>query len=157
ISILFSLPQQSLRDINQAMTRGRPEVLAVGSDNRTPVDRGALEVIDNTVDQTTGTIRLKATFPNAELQLWPGQFVNVRLRIRTLQNAVVVPTAAVQMGPQGPFVYVVGQGDTVAVRRVVLGPQDDTQAVIAESLQQDERVVTTGFTRLVDGGRVTVA
>ena len=117
------------------------------------IDRGTLQVVDNQVDQTTGTIKLKAEFPNADLQLWPGQFVNVRLLVDTLQQVVVVPTAAVQRGPNGTFVYVVQPDDTVAVRPVTVAQQDETQAVIASGLQAGERVVTTGFARLTDGAR----
>ena len=120
------------------------------------VDRGTLQVIDNQMDQTTGTIRMKAEFPNANLQLWPGQFVNVRLLVETLKQVVTVPTAAVQRGPNGTFVYVVGADSTVAVRPVTVAQQDDTRAVIATGLTADERVVTTGFTRLSAGTRVSV-
>ena len=88
-------------------------------------------VIDNQVDQTTGTVKLKAEFPNANLQLWPGQFVNVRVLIDTLRQVVVVPTAAVQRGPNGTFVYVVKDDNTVTVRRVTLTQQDDVRAVVA--------------------------
>ena len=92
-------------------------------------------VIDNQVDQTTGTIKLKAEFPNANLQLWPGQFVNVRVLIDTLRQVVVVPTAAVQRGPSGAFVYVLKDDNTVTVRRVTIAQQDDVQAVIATGLR----------------------
>ena len=107
-----------------------------------------LKVVDNQVDQTTGTIKLKAEFPNRDLQLWPGGFVNVRLLINTLADVVVAPTAAVQRGPNGTFVYVVGDDNKVAVRQVTLAQQDETQAVIDKGLDAGERVVTTGFARL---------
>ena len=87
-------------------------------------------MVDNQVDQTTGTIKLKAEFPNRDLQLWPGQFVNVRLLVDTLQQVVVAPTAAVQRGPTGTFVFVVQADNTVAVRPVTVSQQDETQAVI---------------------------
>jgi multidrug efflux system membrane fusion protein len=157
ISILFSIPQQQLLAVNGAFANGPLTVEALGADNRTPIDRGTLQVIDNQVDQTTGTVRLKAEFPNANLQLWPGQFVNVKLLIDTLRQVVVVPTAAVQRGPSGTFVYVAQENDTSAVRLVSLRQQDDLQAVIATGLQADERVITTGFNRLADGTRITVA
>ena len=120
------------------------------------IDRGTLQVVDNQVDQTTGTVKLKAEFPNSDLQLWPGQFVNVRLLIDTLQQVVVAPTAAVQRGPNGTFVFVVQPDNTVAVRPVTVAQQDETQAVIATGLQADERVVTTGFARLTAGSDVVV-
>lgn len=157
ISVVFALPQQHLRAINAALASGPPTVLVTGDDERTPVDRGALEVIDNLVDQTTGTVRMKATFPNEQVQLWPGQFVNVQLLVRTLRDAIVVPTAAVQRGPDGPFVYVVGSDNRAVLRRVGVGDQTDTQSVITSNLESGERVVTTGFARLTDGARVAVS
>ena len=108
-------------------------------------------MVDNQVDQTTGTVRMKADFPNANLQLWPGQFVNVRVLIQTLENVVVVPTPAVQRGPSGPFAYVIQADDRVALRPITVQQQTDTQAVIASGIQAGERVVTTGFARLKDG------
>jgi multidrug efflux system membrane fusion protein len=113
-------------------------------------------VIDNQMDQTTGTIRMKAEFPNAQLQLWPGQFVNVRVLVETLKQVVTVPTGAIQRGPTGTFVYVVDADSKVAVRPVTVAQQDDTRAVIATGVQAEERVVTTGFTRLSGGTRVNV-
>jgi membrane fusion protein, multidrug efflux system len=151
ISVLFNLPQQELPELNRGMAEGPLPVQAMGPDGRTPTDRGHVQVIDNQVDQTTGTVRLKAEFPNANLQLWPGQFVNVRLLIDTMRQVVVVPTAAVQRGPTGTFVFVIGEEDKVAVRPVTVAKQDDVQAVIGSGLAAGERVVTTGFARLADG------
>jgi multidrug efflux system membrane fusion protein len=154
ISILFSLPQQNLPELNKGMAEGALPVDALGSDGKTALDKGKVLVIDNQVDQTTGTVRLKAEFPNADLQLWPGQFVNVRLLIDTLRQVVVVPTAAVQRGPNGTFVYVVKDDSTVTVRRVRVTQQDDREAVIGRGLAVGERVVTTGFARLTEGTEV---
>jgi len=156
ISVLFTLPQQQLGDVTRAMAKGYPPVEVFGADNKTVIDRGVLQVVDNQVDQTTGTVRLKAEFPNAELQLWPGQFVNVRLLVDTLRDVVVAPTAAVQRGPTGIFVFVVQPDNTVAVRPVTVVQQNETQAVIRTGLQPGERVVTTGFARLTAGTDVTV-
>ena len=156
ISIIFTLPQQQVARVNKAFATGPLTAEATGADNRVVVDRGTLQVVDNQVDQTTGTVKLKADFPNAELQLWPGQFVNVRLLVETLKQVVVVPTAAIQRGPNGTFVYVVQEGDKVAVRPVTVTQQDDTQAVVVSGLQPPERVVTTGFTRLTDGSEVAI-
>ncbi len=156
ISILFTLPQQQLTDVNRAFAAGPLTVDAFGVDNKTVIDSGMLKVVDNQVDQTTGTIKLKAEFPNEQFQLWPGQFVNVRLLINTLRQVVVVPTAAVQRGPNGTFAFVVQPDNKVAVRPVTVTQQDETQAVIADGLQADERVVTTGFARLTAGSQVTV-
>jgi len=157
ISVFFSLPQQQLARVNRAFAQGPLGVEALGPDGKSVVDRGALQVVDNQVDQTTGTVKLKAEFPNADLQLWPGQFVNVRLLIETLRQAVVVPTAAVQRGPNGTFVYVVNEDTSVAVRPVTVTLQDDTQAVIASGLKAPERVVTTGFARISEGAKVAVS
>jgi membrane fusion protein, multidrug efflux system len=127
------------------------------ADGKSALDKGKVTVIDNQVDQTTGTVKLRAEFHNDDLQLWPGQFVNVRVLIDTLRQVVVVPTAAIQRGPSGPFVYVLKDGDTVTVRRVTLTQQNDVQAVVATGLQAGERVVTTGFARLTEGTQVAVS
>src|ERR1700750_1283006 len=156
IAVLFNLPQQQFQQVNAAFSKGVLRVDALAGDNKTTIDQGALQVIDNQMDQTTGTIRMKAEFPNANLQLWPGQFINIRVLVDTLKQVVVVPTAAVQRGPQGAFVYVVETDNKVAVRPVTVAPQDDTRAVISNGLKTEERVVTTGFTRLSNGTRVAV-
>jgi multidrug efflux system membrane fusion protein len=156
ISVLFTLPQQQLSDVTRAMAKGTPAAEVFGADNKTVIDRGTLQVVDNQVDQTTGTVKLKAEFPNQDLQLWPGQFVNVRLLVNSLQQAVVAPTAAVQRGPNGIFVFVVQPDNTVAVRPVTVSQQSETQAVIATGLEPGERVVTTGFARLTAGSDVVV-
>jgi multidrug efflux system membrane fusion protein len=155
ISVLFSMPQQDVSRINNAFARGALAVEALGPDNKTVIDNGTLQVVDNQVDPATGTVKLKAEFPNAEMQQWPGQFVNVRLVIDTLRNAVVVPTASVQRGPTGTFVYAV-EGETAKIRPVTVAQQDDNQAVIASGLDGTERVVTSGFVRLTDGATVVV-
>jgi multidrug efflux system membrane fusion protein len=157
ISVFFSLAQQNLPALTRGMAEGKLPVDALTADGKSALDKGKVMVIDNQVDQTTGTVKLKAEFPNANLQLWPGQFVNVRVLIDTLRQVVVVPTAAVQRGPNGPFAYVLREGDTVTVRRVTLTQQDDVGAVVANGLQAGERVVTTGFSRLTEGTRVVVS
>lgn len=156
ISVFFTLPQQQLGAVNRALAGGTLQVDAFGPDNRTVIETGELKVVDNQVDSTTGTIKLKAEFANREMQLWPGGFINVRLLINTLKQVVVTPTAAVQRGPAGTFVYVVEQDNKVAVRPVTVTQQDETQAVITSGLQPDQRVVTTGFARLTAGAQVAV-
>jgi membrane fusion protein, multidrug efflux system len=156
ISIIFTLPQQDLAQVTKAMARETLAVDAFGPDNKTVIDRGTLVVVDNQIDQATGTIKLKAEFPNLDLQLWPGQFVNVRLLVDTLKNVVVASTAAVQRGPNGPFVFVIKDDNTVAMRPVTVGLQDEVQSVIASGLQSGERVATTGFNQLADGTHVSV-
>ena len=111
ISVLFTLPQQQLAAVNKALESGPVAVEAFDTDNKVALDRGTLQVVDNQVDSTTGTVRMKADFPNVNMQLWPGQFVNVRVLIETLNQVVVIPTPAVQRGPNGAFAYVVaGRG-----------------------------------------------
>jgi multidrug efflux system membrane fusion protein len=156
ISVLFNLPQQDLSQVNTAFDKGPLRVEAQRSDTDAVIDRGVLRVVDNQVDQTTGTVKLKAEFPNANLQLWPGQFVNIRLLIDTLQQVVVIPTGAVQRGPNGTFVYVVKDDNTVVVRPITVQMQDETQTVVGKSLEPTERVVTTGFVRLTDGTKVAI-
>src|SRR5205085_8432622 len=112
---------------------------------------GDVLVLDNQVDQATGTVRLKGEFPNKQFQLWPGQFVNVRLLVDTLRQVVVVPTAAVQRGPNGSYAYVIKDDNTVTLRPITVTQQDDQQAVIETGLQVGENVVTTGFSRLTEG------
>jgi membrane fusion protein, multidrug efflux system len=157
ISILFNLPQQELPNLTKGLAEGPLPIDALGADGKTTIDKGKVTVIDNQVDQTTGTVKLKAEFPNANLQIWPGQFVNVRVLIDTLHGVVVVPTAAIQRGPNGTFVYVVKDDNTVTVRRVTITQQDDVQAVVGSGVQAGEKVVTTGFARLTDGAAVTVS
>jgi multidrug efflux system membrane fusion protein len=156
IAVLFNLPQQQFSQVNKAFTKGTLQVDAVGTDGRAVVDRGTLQVIDNQMDQTTGTIRMKAEFPNPDLQLWPGQFVNIRVLVETLNQVVTVPTAAVQRGPSGTFVYVIDAESKVAVRPITIAMQDDARAVISDGVKAQEQVVTTGFTRLSNGTRVRV-
>jgi multidrug efflux system membrane fusion protein len=154
ISVFFSLPQQDLPALNRGMAEGALPVTAMGPDGKTTVDTGKVQVIDNQVDQTTGTVRIKAEFPNSDYQLWPGQFVNVRLLIDTREQVVVVPTAAVQRGPTGTFAFVIQEDSTVKVRPITVTQQDDVRAVIGRGLEAGERVVTTGFARLADGTTV---
>ena len=157
ITVIFNLPQQELVDINKGLAEGALPVEAMATDGQSTIDSGKVTVIDNQVDQTTGTVKLKAEFPNANLQLWPGQFVNVRLLIDTLRQVVVVPTAAVQRGPNGTFVYIIKDDSKVAVRTVSITQQDDQRAVIASGLDAGEHVVTTGFGRLAEGTLVTTS
>jgi membrane fusion protein, multidrug efflux system len=156
IAVQFSLPQQQIVRVNAASAKGPLAVDVFGNDGITVVDSGKLAGIDNQVDPTTGTLKLKAEFPNASFQLWPGQFVNVRLKVDTLSQAVVVPTSAVQRGPIGTFSYVIGDGDIVTAKPVVVTQQNETDAVIASGLSATDRVVTTGFANLSDGAKVIV-
>ena len=156
ISVQFNLPQQYLREVNDAFAKRPLPVDAQRSDTDAILDRGTLTVVDNQVDSTTGTVKLKAEFPNDNLQLWPGQFANVRLLINTLQHVVTIPTGAVQRGPNGTFVYVVKDG-AAAMRPIVVQRQDETQTVVKSGLTPPEQVVTTGFARLTDGAKVSIS
>src|SRR6476646_11733312 len=118
IAVQFSLPQQQIMRVNAASAKGALAVDVFGHDGVTVIDTGKLTGIDNQVDPTTGTLKLKAEFPNGGFQLWPGQFVNVRLKVDTISQALVVPTSAVQRGPVGAFRYVIGDGDIVAAKPV---------------------------------------
>ena len=105
ISVIFTLPQQHLPTLTKALAAEKPIAQALSTDSQSELDAGTLQVIDNQVDQTTGTIRLKADFPNDKRQLWPGQFVNVKLKLKTLENAIVVSSVAIQQGANGSYVY----------------------------------------------------
>jgi membrane fusion protein, multidrug efflux system len=156
IAVLFSLPQQQIVRVNAASAKGLLAVDVFGNDGVTVADTGKLTGIDNQVDPTTGTLKLKAEFPNANLQLWPGQFVNIRLRVDTLAQAMVIPTSAAQRGPAGTFSYVIGDDDTVTAKPIVVTQQNENDAVIASGLTTSDRVVTTGFANLSDGAKVIV-
>jgi multidrug efflux system membrane fusion protein len=161
ISVVFTLPQQSLPAVAAAIAAG--DAVAYAYDQGANVsaggllDTGKLAVLDNQVDSTTGTIKLKATFPNAALKLWPGGFVQVRLRVSTEHQVVTVPPAAVQRGPSGAFVYMVGDDQKAARKPVKVGHEDEQVAVIADGLDAGVRVVTDGGSRLGDGYKVTIA
>ncbi|MBW7973178.1 efflux RND transporter periplasmic adaptor subunit [Bradyrhizobium sp. BR 10289] len=156
IAVWFSLPQQQIMRVNAAAAKGPLAVDVFGNDGVTVIDTGKLTGIDNQVDQTTGTLKLKAEFPNAHYQLWPGQFVNVRLKVETLTQALVVPTSAVQRGPIGTFSYVIGADNVVAAKPVTVTQQNEHDAVIASGLSANDRVVTTGFANLSDGSKVII-
>ncbi|OYY06470.1 MAG: efflux transporter periplasmic adaptor subunit [Rhizobiales bacterium 35-68-8] len=156
IAVQFNLPQQYLSQVNDAFAKEPLKVDAQRSDNDAIIDSGHLLVVDNQVDASTGTVKLKAEFPNANLQLWPGQFANIRLLIDTLKQVVVIPTGAVQRGPTGTFVYVVKDDNTATIRPIAVQKQDEIQTVIKSGVTPPERVVTTGFARLTEGAKVTV-
>ena len=156
IAVWFSLPQQQIVRVNDAAMKGTLSVDVFGNDGVTVVDTGVLKGIDNQVDQTTGTLKLKAEFPNPKFQLWPGQFVNVRLKVETLPKAVVIPTSAVQRGPAGTFSYFIGPGEIATAKPIVVTQQNENDAVIASGIAPTDRVVTTGFANLSDGAKVFI-
>jgi len=157
IAVLFTLPQQRLAEVNRALATGEVQVEALGTDGRKVIDKGVLKVVDNQIDQQTGTVKMKADFPNAERQLWPGQFANVRVRVDTEKDAIVIPLSAVQRGPNGTFAYVVGEDTSARITPVTLGTMTESEAVVTAGLEAGQKVVTSGFGRLSDGAKVTVS
>jgi len=157
IYVSFTIPQQALPALQKAQERGRPKVNALRPDNATVIESGEVSVIDNQIDQTTGTARIRATFPNANLRLWPGQFVNVRVEVDLIENAITVPSPAIQRGPSGAFVYLVGEDGAAMLKNVTTGQQDENIAVVTDGLDAQAQVITTGFSRLSNGAKVRIA
>jgi multidrug efflux system membrane fusion protein len=155
ISIVFTLPETDLPRVQDARAKGPVPVLAFNSQG-TPklLATGTLLTPNNTIDTSTGTISLKATFANNDDHLWPGQFANVRLQVGTLHNVVIVPTLAVQHGPDGLFVYVVKPDQTVDQVNVKIAYQDAGRSVVAQGLSANQTVVVSGESRLAPGTHV---
>jgi len=153
IYVTFSVPESRLADVRRYMALGTLEVKARGQDG-TDADQGQLTFVDNNVDTATGTIRLKGTFRNASRKLWPGEYVNVTLRMSVQQNALVLPNQAVQTGQDGTYVYVVKDDRTVEMRPVTTGMRVDQDMVIDKGVQAGETVVTEGQLRLAPGSRI---
>jgi len=157
ITVIFTLPEDTLGAVADAMSHGQVSVEAVSHDeDGKALDRGTVQLIDNQIDQTTGTIRLKAVFPNPKLALWPGQFVNLRLLVRTDANALTIPAAALQRGPQGTFVYLVRPDSTVTAQPVTIANNSETIAIVTQGLEAGQQVVTSNAFRLQPGARVRV-
>ena len=156
ISVVFTLPQDSLARVMDTMGKGKVSVLAFASDDKQLLDEGELLSPDSTIDANTGTIKLKATFANTARRLWPGQFVNVRLLIETRADAITIPSAAVQRGLNGPYVYLVQPDGTVARRDVSVAIDDGRLATISTGVREGDRVVTSGHSRLTAGTKVSI-
>ena len=156
ISVIFTLPQQNLLAINAASSQGTLKVTALDASQSKPLAEGTLAVVDNEIDTTTGTIKLKATFANEDLKLWPGQFVNTRLLVTTQKDGLVVPASVVQRGPNGAFAYVITPNNTVEMRPVEVGQIDGGQALINSGLQEGEQVVVDGQYKLQPGAQVQI-
>ena len=157
VAMTFNLPQQHLTPLREARERGTARVQALNSDNATVIGEGRVEVIDNQVDPATGTVRVKAHYDNADLRLWPGQFVNVRVFIGVMTNVVVLPSAAIQRGPDGPFVYIVSDDSKAKQTNVAVALQTETIAVIGKGVSAGQRVVISGFGRLSDDTVISVS
>jgi multidrug efflux system membrane fusion protein len=157
ISMIFTLPENTLPQIQQQMAKeGGLTVLAYSQDDKTKLDEGKLLLVDNQIVQTTGTIRLRATFPNARNQLWPGALVNARLLLDTRTEGLTIAGSAVQQGPNGSYVYVIAPDGTAQIRPVTVAQLSGGQALIDSGLKANETVVVDGQYRLVQGSRVQV-
>jgi multidrug efflux system membrane fusion protein len=158
ISLIFTLPETSLPQIEQQqqITKTPLAVLAYTQDNTTLLDQGVLGLVNNEILQTTGSIQLKANFPNKSNRLWPGQLVNARLLLDTRHNGLTVPAAVVQQGTKGPYAYVVNPDSTVAIRPIKVAQISDGQALIDSGLKANEQVVVDGQYKLQPGTRVTI-
>jgi multidrug efflux system membrane fusion protein len=154
ISVIFTLPEEDLSAVGAALAAGPVAVTTLSRDGNTELDQGTLTLIDNEIDQATGTARLKATFSNTRNTLWPGQYVNARVLVRTDRNALTLPTSAVQLGPNGPFTYVIKSDSTVEVRPLKLGEESGNLTVVKSGIALNERVVTSNQYRLQAGVRV---
>ena len=155
ISVVFTLPQEDMARIQAAQAAGKPLVVAYAQDDQARLGDGALTATNNSIASNSGTITLKATFPNADRHLWPGQFVNAQLQLAVDNDAVTVPIAAIQHGPDGLYVFAIGQDSTAQVRPVTVGYQDKTLAVVTKGLNGGEQVVVAGQSRLQNGTKVT--
>jgi membrane fusion protein, multidrug efflux system len=154
ISLIFTLPEDTLGAIATALSAGPVAVTALSRDGRTELDQGTVSLVDNQIDQSTGTIRIKAVFPNTQDKLWPGQYVDARVLVRTDRGALTIPSAAVQRGPDGLFAYVVKPDQTVEVRALKVGEENGSVSVVQDGLRAGERVVTSNQYRLQPGARV---
>ena len=156
ISVAFAIAEARLPDLKRYMSKGPVHVEALAPTDSGPPSAGTINFIDNAVDQTTGTIRVKALFPNTDRRLWPGQFVNVRVTLAVENSAIVVPSVAVQASDKGPYVYIVKPDKTADQRMVTVERISGTETIIKDGLQAGETVVTDGQLRLVTGSRITI-
>jgi multidrug efflux system membrane fusion protein len=156
IYVAFSVPEQDLSEMKKFMAMGKLKVEAIIPNDQNNPAEGVITFIDNAVDSSTGTIRIKGTFANKENRLWPGQFVNVILTLTTQPNVVVIPSQAIQTGQEGQYVFVVKPDLTVESRPVVVGRTLDGETIIEKGLKIDERVVTDGQLRLFPGAKVEI-
>jgi multidrug efflux system membrane fusion protein len=157
IYVIFTLPEADIDRVRRAMANGPLHVQAYAPDDQRKISEGELKLIDNTVDQTTGTVKLKAEFANSDRALWPGQFVNAHAVLRTVHGGVTIPSAAVQTGPQGPFTYVINDKSQAMIRPITVLQTQSNTALIGSGLRPGEQVVTAGQFRLQPGALVSVA
>jgi multidrug efflux system membrane fusion protein len=155
-AVLFTLSARSLNDVREALARGPVEVTAISQDNVHVLGTGKLLLIDNIVDQASATMRLKAIFDNEDEKLWPGDFVNARVQVELRHDVLVIPSPAIQRGPNGIFAWVIKPGDTVEARTITVGPATGDQTIVTSGLADGERVVTDGQYKLRLDSHVTV-
>ncbi|MGA7385401.1 MAG: efflux RND transporter periplasmic adaptor subunit [Methylocella sp.] len=156
ITVIFPLPSANIPEVQEALAKGKVKVDAYTADDKSELDQGRLLLIDNQADPTSGTVRLKAIFPNPADKLWPGSFVNAHTITRVVHDGLTVPLTAVQQGPQGPYVYVIKADGIVETRLVTIGQSRNNQVLISKGLVAGETVVTAGQYRLTEGTRVAV-
>jgi multidrug efflux system membrane fusion protein len=157
IAVIFTLPEEDLGAVGAALAAGHVRVTTEARNGGSELDEGLLSLIDNQIQQATGTVKLKAIFKNERNTLWPGQYVNARVLVRTDRHAIIIPTAAVQLGPNGPFTYVVKGDSTVEARPLKIGDESNGMTIVTGGLEPHERVVTTNQYRLQAGSRVREA
>ncbi len=157
IAFIFTLPEDALDAVSNALNAGPVTVAAVSRDGATELDRGTVTLIDNQIDQATGTIRLKAIFPNTQSKLWPGQYLDARVLVRTEHGALTIPSNAVQRGPNGMFTYVIKADSTVEARPLKVGAENGTVMVVQGGIHEGERVVTSNQYRLQPGAQVRIS
>jgi len=157
ITVIFTLPEEDLSVVAAALAAGSVKVQTMARGGGAELDEGTLSLIDNQIDQGTGTLKLKAVFKNARNTLWPGQYVDARVLVRTDVKALTIPSAAIQLGPNGPFTFVVKSDSTVEIRQVKTGEDNDGMTIVSSGLQLNERVVTTNQYRLQAGTTVHTA
>ena len=154
ITVVFTMPQDALPNIQAAMAGGKLPVFAFSGDDRQQLSSGMLLTTDNAIDPTTGTIKMKAVFANADNRLWPGQSVNMRLQLDVQRGALIIPSVAVQRGQNGLFVYAVKPDSTVSFQKIEIGQDDGAFAVVTKRLEDNAQVVVNGMSRLQNGTRV---
>ena len=155
-AVLFTLPERTLDDVRDAMARGQVQVVAYDRDNKKALSTGALQTIDNMIDQTTGTYRLKASFANEDERLWPGEFVNARVLVGTAVNALAIPNAAVQRGPDGLFTWVITPKNIAEPHPIEVGPAAGNITIVTSGINEGDKVVTDGQYKLQTGSLVTI-
>jgi len=154
ISIIFSLPEEQFSELSAALAKGPVTATALSRDDKQVLDTGTVALIDNEIDQTTGTLRVKATLPNKQRRLWPGEFVNVRVLAQTLRQVLTIPPSALQRGPDGLFTYLVQSDSTIKVANLPAGEQTGNLVVTEKGLEAGDRVVASNQYRLQPGSRI---